>query len=133
MIRKTGHDHTIDIWSLGVLLFELLAGYASFTGGNQTELFTNIKKLKINWPVDFPLIAKNLVSKILKLNPKERISLEEISSHSWFEKNPPLRPVLTNYLTDEKQILESHLINVSPDEDKEEINDIVNPDKRRKY
>ena len=105
MIRKTGHDHTVDIWSLGVLLFELLAGYASFTGGNQTELFTNIKKLKINWPVDFPLIAKNLVSKKLKLNPKERISLEEISSHSWFEKNPPLRPVLTNYLTDEKQII----------------------------
>ena len=133
MIRKTGHDHTVDIWSLGVLLFELLAGYAPFTGGNQTELFTNIKKLKINWPVDFPPIAKNLVSKILKLNPKERISLEEISAHSWFEKNPPLRPVLTNYLTDEKQILESHLINVSPDAVKEEINDIVNPDKRRKY
>lgn len=132
MIRKTGHDHTVDIWSLGVLLFELLAGYAPFPGANQEELFLNIKLLKINWPVDFPPKAKNLVSKILKLNPKERISLEEISSHSWFEKNPPLRPVLTNYLTDEKQILESHLINV-PDAVKEEINDIVNPDKRRKY
>ena len=77
MIKKTGHDHTVDIWSLGVLLFELLAGYPPFTGSNQNELFLNIKKLKINWPADFPPLAKNLISKILKLIPKERISLEQ--------------------------------------------------------
>ncbi len=133
MIRKTGHNFSVDIWTLGVLLFELLAGYAPFTGANQSELFMNIKKLKINWPVDFPPLAKNLVSKILKLNPKERLSIEEISSHAWFEKNPPLRPVLTNYLTDEKEILESHLINVTADAVKDEIKDIVDPNKRRKF
>ena len=133
MIRKTGHNYLVDIWTLGVLLFELLAGYAPFTGANQSELFMNIKKLKINWPVDFPPLAKNLVSKILKLNPKERLSIEEISSHAWFEKNPPLRPVLTNYLTDEKEILESHLINVTADSVKDEIKDIVDPNKRRKF
>ena len=133
MIRKTGHNYLVDIWTLGVLLFELLAGYAPFTGANQSELFINIKKLKINWPIDFPPLAKNLVTKILKLNPKERLSIEEISNHTWFEKNPPLRPVLTNYLTDEKEILESHLINVSPDSVKEEIKDIVNPNKKRKF
>ena len=133
MIRKTGHNYLVDIWTLGVLLFELLAGYAPFTGANQSELFMNIKKLKINWPIDFPPLAKNLVTKILKLNPKERLSIEEISNHTWFEKNPPLRPVLTNYLTDEKEILESHLINVSPDSVKEEIKDIVNPNKKRKF
>ena len=133
MIRKTGHNFSVDIWTLGVLLFELLAGYAPFTGANQSELFMNIKKLKINWPIDFPPLAKNLVTKILKLNPKERLSIEEISNHTWFEKNPPLRPVLTNYLTDEKEILESHLINVTADAVKDEIKDIVDPNKRRKF
>ena len=133
MIRKTGHNFSVDIWTLGVLLFELRTGYAPFTGATQSELFMNIKKLKINWPVDFPPLAKNLVSKILKLNPKERLSIEEISSHAWFEKNPPLRPVLTNYLTDEKEILESHLINVTADAVKDEIKDIVDPNKRRKF
>jgi len=133
MIRKTGHDHTVDIWALGVLLFEMLAGYAPFTGSNQDELFLNIKKLKINWPLDFPPIAKNLVNKILRLDPKERITLQEIINHPWFEKNPPLRPVLTNYLTDEKEILESHLINVTLESVQDEIKEIVDPNKRRKF
>ena len=131
MILKTGHDHTVDIWSLGVLLFELLAGYAPFTGENQGELFSHIKTLKINWPVDFPPLAKNLVSKILKLNPKERISLDEIASHSWFVTNPPVRPVLTNFLTDEQAILRSHLISVTQN-DPETTNEAIKSKRRRK-
>ena len=44
MVKKLPHDYNIDIWSLGVLLFEFLAGYAPFTGTNQNELFNNIKR-----------------------------------------------------------------------------------------
>lgn len=125
MVKKQPHDYSIDIWSLGVLLFEFLAGYAPFTGASHTELFTNIKRLKINWPVDFPPLAKNLVTRILKLNPKERPSLDEISAHSWFEQNPPFRPVLVNTLIDPKKILESHLINVTPEMVKVEIDSVM--------
>lgn len=125
MVKKQPHDYSIDIWSLGVLLFEFLAGYAPFTGANHTELFTNIKRLKINWPVDFPPLAKNLVTRILKLNPKERPSLDEISAHSWFDQNPPFRPVLVNTLIDPKEILESHLINVTPEMVKIEIDSVM--------
>jgi serine/threonine protein kinase len=110
MVKKQGHDTTVDIWSLGVLLFELLAGHAPFTGSSQEELFQNIRKLKINWPADFPPLAKNLVTKILKLNPSERISIDEILNHAWFEKNPPLKPVLVNTIIDPHDILLSHLI-----------------------
>jgi serine/threonine protein kinase len=126
MVRKQGHDTGVDIWSIGVLLFELLAGYAPFTGTNQDELFSNIKKLKINWPSDFPPLAKNLVSKILKINPKERISLEEIINHTWFEKNPELKPVMKLQNKDEKEKLESHLINVQADAISEKIDKIIN-------
>lgn len=126
MVRKLPHDYSIDIWSLGVLLFEFLAGYAPFTGANQNELFLNIKHLKINWPVDFPPLAKNLISRILKINPKERPTLDEISSHSWFDQNPPYHPVLVNTLTDSKQILESHLVNVSAETIQKEIDNVVN-------
>ena len=64
MIKKEGHDHRIDIWSVGVLMFELLSGYSpfapknSFSKSNQ-DLYQNIRKLKIYWPADMPPVAKN--------------------------------------------------------------------------
>ena len=133
MVKKSGHNEMVDIWALGVLLFEFLAGYAPFSGSSPQELYNNIKILKINWPVDFPPLAKNLVSKILKLNPTERLSLEEILDHPWFTQNPPLRHVLTNYLTDEKDILKSRLILVTPESVEEKINSIISPNEKNKY
>ena len=114
MVNKLPHDYRVDIWSLGVLLFECLTGYPPFTGQTEAELLRNIKQLKIHWPIDFPPLAKNLVTKILKANPEERPSLDEILKHSWFNHNPMMRPLLVNKLTDERKILESHLINSRP-------------------
>ena len=133
MAKKEGHNEMVDIWALGVLMFEFLAGYAPFSGSNPKELYANIKKLKINWPVDFPPLAKNLITKILKLNPNERLSLEEILDHAWFTQNPPLRHVLTNYLTNEKDILKSHLIIEKPENVEDKLNDITDPHKKRKF
>jgi serine/threonine protein kinase len=110
MIKKEGHDTRVDIWYLGVLMFELLAGRPPFSGTNQDELFNNINKIKINWPDDISSLAKNLISKILKRNPKERTSLDEILAHTWFEKNPAIRPVLAINKEEQKTILESFLI-----------------------
>ena len=116
MVKKLPHDYRVDIWSLGVLLFECLAGYPPFTGQNEFELLRNIKQLKIHWPIDFPPLAKNLVTKILKINPEERPSLDEILKHSWFNHNPMIRPLLINKLTNERRILESHLVNYKGNE-----------------
>ena len=133
MVKKEGHNEMVDIWALGVLMFEFLAGYAPFAGNLQKELYNNIKKLKISWPVDFPPLAKNLITKILKLNPSERLSLDEILDHPWFTQNPPLRNVLTNYLTDEKDILKSHLIIEKPENVEDKLNVLTNPNRKRKY
>ena len=111
MVKKEGHNTSLDIWDLGVLMFELLCGKPPFQGKNYGELFTNIKKHRINWPNNFPPLAKNLINMILKPNPKERLTLDQILSHSWFEKNPQLRPVLTPSNITERQWLESHIIN----------------------
>jgi serine/threonine protein kinase len=132
MIKKEGHDTTVDIWDLGVLMFELLTGHPPFSGSNQTELFMNIKKHKINWPDDFPPLAKNLISKILKQNPKERVGLDEILQHAWFEKNPPLKPVLQEIPMDDKAVLESLLINVKADNVKDEISKVIQDKKEKR-
>ena len=81
MVKKEGHNTSLDIWDLGVLMFELLCGKPPFQGKNYGELFTNIKKHRINWPNNFPPLAKNLINMILKPNPKERLTLDQILGH----------------------------------------------------
>jgi serine/threonine protein kinase len=50
-------------------------------------------KFKIKWPKGFPGVARDLVIKLLKIKPAERIGLEEVLNHPWFKANPPLKPV----------------------------------------
>lgn len=76
-------------------MFELLTGTPPFEGANQNELFDNILHFRIKWPKSFSGVAKDLVSKLLKTNPTERIALDDIPNHPWFKANPPLKPVLT--------------------------------------
>ncbi|MCQ2816907.1 MAG: protein kinase [archaeon] len=116
MLRKEGHDHRIDIWSVGVLMFELLAGYSPFAAHTNQELYSNIKRLKIHWPQDMPPFAKDLITKILKLNPAERLPFDKILQHKWFQTNKELFPLLQNDYHNLKDLLMFHMLNkVTPD------------------
>ena len=88
MIKQSGHDKALDVWNLGVLLFELLTGSPPFEGSSQSDLFNNILALKIKWPKGFSGIAKDLISKLLKIDPKNRIPCCEIVEHPWFKSIP---------------------------------------------
>ena len=84
MIKEIGHDEHLDIWCIGVLLFELLTGNVPFKGKDLESLNNNILSLKISWPKDINLVAKNLILKILKPDPGERISLRDMLKHPFF-------------------------------------------------
>ena len=86
MIKEIGHDEHLDIWCIGVLLFELLTGNVPFKGKDIQSLNNNILSLKISWPKDIDPIAKNLIFKILKPNPNERISLRDMLRHPFFKE-----------------------------------------------
>ena len=85
IVEDIGHDERVDIWCIGVLLFELLTGTVPFHGKDSITLNNNIKSLKIIWPNDISTSAKNLIMKILKKDPKERISLEDMLKHPFFK------------------------------------------------
>ena len=89
IIKEEGHDEKVDIWCIGVLLFELLTGSVPFLGNDIDTLKENILHLRIAWPKDINNDAKNLIKKILKLDPKTRISLEEMLKHPFFTKYFP--------------------------------------------
>lgn len=93
MIKQSGHDKSLDIWNLGVLLFELLTGSPPFEGSNQSLLFDNILNHRVKWPKSFNGVAKDLIQKLLRTDPQQRIKLDEIVEHPWFINNPPIRQV----------------------------------------
>ena len=84
VIKKYPYNEKVDIWGIGVLIFEMVFGYPPFSSNFNEDRFNNIKEGKINWPKDLnDLDVKDLIEKILKVNPKERISLDEIEKHQW--------------------------------------------------
>ena len=86
MIKEIGHDEHLDIWCIGVLLFELLTGNVPFKGKDIDSLNNNILALKIVWPKDISNTAKNLILKILKRDPEDRISLADMLKHPFFKQ-----------------------------------------------
>jgi len=103
IINNTGHDEKVDIWCIGVLLFELITGVQPFSGFDIQTVKYNISRLKINWPRNIDKTAADLISKILKYNPEERISLRNMLNHPFFTQffpNPTnclIKPDNTQY------------------------------------
>ena len=126
MLLKKGHDTRVDIWSIGILMFELLSGYSPFVAKTNQELYQNIRRLKIQWPKDMPPLAKNLIGKILKLNPLDRPSLQEILDHQWFKQTKMIKPLLENKLITKKDLLVFHMLNEPSEQILERINTLLN-------
>ncbi|KAJ1375420.1 Serine/threonine-protein kinase, active site [Sesbania bispinosa] len=87
VINRKGYDGCkADIWSCGVILYALLAGYLPFHDSNLMEMYRKIARGEFKFPKWFPLEVRRLLSKILDPNPKTRISIAKIMQNSWFKK-----------------------------------------------
>jgi aurora kinase len=97
MLSKGGYDTRVDIWAIGVLIFELMVGRPPFKSDGEHSMEDNIMNLRINWPESMNIYAKRLITDILKVNPKERPTLENILDHQFIlnnVKNPKSRLIL---------------------------------------
>ena len=86
MVESRSHDNSVDLWCLGVLIYEFCVGIPPFESTTQKETFIKIKKVHVEFPSFLSEDMKDLVMKLLKKAPKQRISLEEVKNHRWITK-----------------------------------------------
>lgn len=93
VINNKGYDGAkADLWSCGVILFVLMAGYLPFEESNLVALYKKIHKAEFTCPPWFSSNAKKLIKRILDPNPQTRITITEVIENEWFKKGycPPV-------------------------------------------
>ena len=74
-----------DIWSCGIIMHLLLTGCLLFKGDTDEKIFLNIKKGELDLEI-LSGDAKNLIKKLLEINPNKRINAKEALEHDFFKK-----------------------------------------------
>ena len=74
-----------DIYSCGIILYYMLSKKLPFNEKNNTELYKKIIEGKFNMPKNISKDAQDLLKKIIKVNPEERIKIADIKNHPWFQ------------------------------------------------
>lgn len=87
LIGKNYDGAAADVWSCGVILFELLAGYLPFDDQGLIPLYKKIRTAKCRYPPWFTEGSKKLISRIFDPNPGRRITVCQIMEDEWFQKD----------------------------------------------
>ncbi|KAI9290597.1 Pkinase-domain-containing protein [Neoconidiobolus thromboides FSU 785] len=113
ILMEQSYDHSVDWWSLGIMLYDMLTGSPPFKGNNRKKVMDSIMKTKLKLPNYLTQDAKDLLGKLLKKNANARLGskggAKQIKAHPFFKKInwdriyfkkdiPPIVPVLLNPL-----------------------------------
>ena len=84
LMNKPYNGNLIDIWSAGITLYVMVAGKLPFDDEDIQSLIHKITKGVFDMPSDLSSSCKDLISKLLTVDPSKRITFAEIKRHAWF-------------------------------------------------
>ncbi|XP_053106783.1 cGMP-dependent protein kinase 1-like isoform X2 [Hemicordylus capensis] len=89
ILRHEGHDYSVDFWTLGVLIFEMLVGRPPFHSAEPQKIYSKIMDGIFSFPVFLSEAACSLVTKLCKRRPGQRLGstssgIRGIRKHRWF-------------------------------------------------
>eukprot|EP01132_Coremiostelium_polycephalum_P004739 gene4739-5915_t len=89
IIQSKGHGKAVDWWALGILIFEMLAGYPPFYDDDTFAIYNKILAGRITFPSHFDLDAKDLVKRLLTADRTRRLGALkdgalDVKNHKWF-------------------------------------------------
>ncbi|OHT13772.1 CAMK family protein kinase [Tritrichomonas foetus] len=120
-LKMTKYDgRKSDIWSLGVILYELSTFEHPWDVDNVPKMISQIQKAQFTIPPDVTPALADLIKSLLRVNPKDRLTCEQILGHPWMKLSPSARrqnpassslpplnrysvPALTSYKEREKE------------------------------
>lgn len=83
MILGEGHNESLDMWEMGVLLYEMVVGRSPFGGTSQNDTCKNILSIKLQFPPDIDHTVEDCIKSLCKKAPEKRLTAAQAMQHAF--------------------------------------------------
>eukprot|EP00658_Telonema_sp_P-2_P049635 TRINITY_DN37775_c0_g1_i3.p1 TRINITY_DN37775_c0_g1~~TRINITY_DN37775_c0_g1_i3.p1 ORF type:complete len:207 (-),score=41.52 TRINITY_DN37775_c0_g1_i3:468-1088(-) len=87
MVEGKDHDAAVDLWSLGVLIYEFIVGNPPFEAAGHTETYARIARVQMEYPDFVSDTARDFISRLLVKDATSRMKLSEVPTHPWIQEH----------------------------------------------
>lgn len=80
----------VDVWSSGVILFAMVAGYLPFEDRDTNKLYQKILSGEFAMPKNLSAECQDMLKKVMNTDPERRLTTAQIKQHPWYQIAKPL-------------------------------------------